>query len=221
MSVTLTPGLAIKGQVRVDGNGEVSLGNLQIALESQTFMMMGRGGASQVKENGSFEMENLSADNYRVNVFGLPPPFYVKSIRMRDADVMEAGLDLSRGGGAPVEILLSPNGGQVEGTVVDAKQQPASVGTVVLIPDIRHRDQPQLFKATGLNGSGHFTITGIPPGDYKLFAWQEIERDVYQDPEFLKPYEVQGESVTIREGSREKTQVKLIPVEASPKNPTN
>jgi len=220
VEVALAPGLLIKGQIRVDGTGEVAFGSLHIGLEPQMFMMMGRWNAA-VKDDGSFEMENVSADNYRVNVFGLPPPFYVKSIRMGDADVMEAGLDLSRGAVAPLEILLSPNGAQVEGTVVDAKQEPASVGTVVLIPDIRHRDQPQLYKATGLNGSGHFTITGIPPGDYKLFAWQEIERDAYQDPEFLKPYEVQGESVTIREGSREKTQLKLIPVEASPKNPSN
>jgi hypothetical protein len=219
VSVALTPGLAIKGQVRMDGNGEVSLGNLQIALEPQGFMM-GRTGA-QVKENGSFEMENVSADNYRVNVFGLPPPFYVKSIRMGEADGLETGLDLSRGAGGPLEILLSPNAGQVEGTVLDAKQQPASVGTVVLVPDVRHRDQPQLFKLTGLNASGHFTIAGIAPGDYKLFAWQEVESDAYQDPEFLKPYEVQGQSLTIREGSRENMQLKLIPAEAAPKNSSN
>jgi hypothetical protein len=217
--VALSPGLAIKGQVRVDGNGEVNLGSLQIALESQAFMM-GRTGA-QVKENGAFEMENVSADNYRVNVFRLPAAFYVKSIRMGDADGLETGLDLSRGAGGPLEILLSPNGGQVEGTVLDAKQQPASVGTVVLVPDVRHRDQPQLFKVTGLNASGHFTIAGIAPGDYKLFAWQEVEGDAYQDPEFLKPYEVQGQSLTVREGSRENTQLKLIPAEGAPKNSSN
>jgi hypothetical protein len=220
VNVALTPGLLIKGQVRVDGTGEVAFGSLQIALEAQMSMMMG-GASAMVKDDGSFEIENVAADNYRVNVHRLPGPFYVKSIRMGDADGLEKGLDLSRGGGGSVEIVLSPNGGQVEGTVLDAKQQPSSVGTVVLVPDVRHRDQPQLFKVTGLNASGHFTIAGIAPGDYKLFAWQEIESDAYQDPEFLKTYEVQGQSLTIREGGRENTQLKLIPVEASPRNPSN
>jgi hypothetical protein len=220
VSVAITPGLTIKGRVRVDGNGEVSLGNLRITLESQIAMMMGRAGSAQVKDDGSFEMENVSADNYRVNVYGLPSPFYVKSIRMGDADGLETGLDLSRGAGDPLDILLSPNGGQVEGTVADAKQQPAT-GTVALVPDARHRDQTQLFKMMGTDASGHFTITGIAPGDYKLFAWQEVEADAPQDPEFLKPYENQGQSLTIREGSREKTQLKLIQAEETPKNPSN
>jgi hypothetical protein len=220
VNVALTPGLAIKGQVRVDGTGDVALGNLRVGLETQTSMMMGGRANATVKDDGSFEMENVAADNYRVNVYGLPGPFYVKSIRMGDADGLETGLDLSRGAGGPLEIMLSPNGGQVEGTVVDAKQQPAT-GTVVLVPDVRHRDQTQLFKMMGTNASGHFTITGIAPGDYKLFAWQEVEGDGAQDPEFLKPYENQGQSLTIREGSRENAQLKLIPAEATPKNTSN
>jgi protocatechuate 3,4-dioxygenase beta subunit len=219
VNVALTPGFAIKGQVRVDGTGEVAFGSLQIALESQMLMMMGRANAG-VKNDGSFEMENVAADNYRVNVYGLPAPFYVKSIRIGDADGLEAGVDLSRGAGGPLEIMLSPNGGQVEGTVVDAKQQPATA-TVVLVPDLRHRDQTQLFKMMGTNASGHFTIAGIAPGDYKLFAWQHVEGDGPQDPEFLKPYENQGQSLTIREGGRESMQLKLIPTDAAPKSASN
>lgn len=218
VNVTLTPGLTIKGQMRVDGTGEVAFGSLHVALEAQTFMMGQRN--ARVKDDGSFELENVAGDNYRVNVYGLTGPFYVKSIRMGDADGLETGLDLSRGAAGPLEIVLSRNGGQVEGTVVDATQQPVMC-TVVLVPDVRHREQRQLFKMMGTNASGHFTISGIAPGDYKLFAWQELEGDGPQDPEFLKPYENLGNSLTIREGSRENTQLKLIPADSAVKNSNN
>ena len=66
------------------------------------------------------------------------------------------------------------------------------------------------FKMATTDAQGHFTIKGIAPGDYKLFAWEQSEDPDYQDPEFLKPYENQGEAVTIREGSHESVQLKLI-----------
>ena len=64
--------------------------------------------------------------------------------------------------------------------------------------------------------SGRFTLKGIAPGDYKLFAWEQIEAGAYQDPDFLKPFENRGESINIREGSRETRQLKAIPAEDTP-----
>jgi hypothetical protein len=73
-----------------------------------------------------------------------------------------------------------------------------------------------LFKTTTADTMGHFSITGIAPGEYKLFAWEQIEESAYQDPEFLKPYESQGQAITIREGSRENAQLKVISVSDAP-----
>ena len=52
--------------------------------------------------------------------------------------------------------------------------------------------------------------------------WEQIEEGAYQDPEFLKVYENQGQGVTIREGSRETAQLKVISVgDATPKSAGN
>lgn len=45
--------------------------------------------------------------------------------------------------------------------------------------------------------SGASTIRGIPPGDYGLLAWEDVEPDAWQDPEFLGPFENAMEKVTI------------------------
>jgi hypothetical protein len=218
--VQLSAGIEVKGQVRVDGTGDVNLGNINVSLDSQGPMLMGRA-FGRVKDDGSFVLDGVNADNYTVTVRGLPQNFYVKSVRMGDVDGLETGLDLTRGSTGILDIVISPNGGQVEGTVTDPKGQMSPSATVVLVPDAPRREQSALFKTASSDTSGHFSLQGITPGDYKLFAWEDVESGAYQDPEFLKPFESAGESVTIREGGRESRQLKLIPAESTPKSSGN
>jgi len=212
LSLMLAAGLELKGTVRVDGPGDTPLGNVQVSLASQEMMRKGMQGA-KVGDDGSFTLSNVPATLYTVYVNGIPETFYIKSIHMGDADALEAGLDLSGGGADALDIVLSPNGGQVDGTVTDSNQQAASQATVVLAPEGRRREQASLFKVANTDTQGHFTIKGIAPGDYKLFAWDQIDDGDYQDPEFLKSYENQGEAVAIRESAHENVQLKLIETE--------
>jgi len=221
VTVLLAPGVELKGQVRNEGPGDVNLGSLNIHLESKEMVQRG-GQGGKVNDDGTLAIQNVSADHYWVNVYGLPPAFYLKSVRLGDADALESGLDTSRGAAGTLEITISGNGGQIEGSAADSKQKPASGAVVSLVPDVPRRERLMLFKTTATDTTGHFSITGIAPGEYKLFAWQQIEDGAYQDPEFLKPYENQGQAITIREGSRETAQLKVISVaDAPPKSAGN
>ena len=215
VSLLLMPGLDLKGQVRIEGPpGGVPFESLHVGLEPQSFLPMGQPNAS-VKQDGSFTLENVPADTFRVNVTGLPENFYVKMIRMGDTDALDAGLDLTRGGSGVLDITLNPNGGQVDGAVQKESQQPAAGAMILLAPD-SHRQQFNLFKTVAADQFGHFSIKGIAPGDYKLFAFEQMDWGAYQDPEFLKPYENKGEAVAMREGSHETAQLKVIPAETAP-----
>jgi hypothetical protein len=137
-------------------------------------------------------------------------------------DALESGLDTSQGAAGTLEITISSNGGQIEGSAADSKEKPASGAVVALVPDAPRRERLMLFKMAMSDTTGHFSITGVAPGEYKLFAWDQIEEGAYQDPEFLKPYENQGEAVTMREGSRETAQLKVISsADAPPKSAGN
>ena len=217
VNVVLTPFVSLRGQVRVDGSAEVNLATINISLSPQATIPMG-GAYARVADDGTFTLDNINADSYSVLVSGLPATFYVKSIRMGDVDALESGLDLTRSGPGVLDILVNPNGGEIDGTVVDPHGQFAAGATVVLVPDAKHRDHAELFKRSASDSSGHFSFQGISPGEYKLFAWEDVENGAYQDPEFLQPFENQGESVGIREGGRENRQLKLIPAESTPKN---
>jgi len=99
--------------------------------------------------------------------------------------VLDAGLNLA-GGGAPsrLEIVLSNAGARVDATVLDDAGQPAAGVRVVLVPEPRLRAHGRLFKDATTDGGGRVSLTGIAPGDYKLFAWEDVEEEAYRDPEY-------------------------------------
>jgi hypothetical protein len=210
VGLLLAAGLELKGTVRVDGPGGTPLGNLQVSLAPQEMMFRMGMQAAKVGDDGSFSLSNVPAAVYTIHINGMPETFYIKSIRMGDADALGTGLDLTHGGAGMLEILLSPNGGEVDGSISDLKQAAGGGAALVLAPEGPRRDQRAFFKMANSDAQGHFTIKGIAPGDYKLFAWNQSDDPDYEDPEFLKPYENQGEAVTIRENSHESIQLKLI-----------
>jgi hypothetical protein len=188
---------------------------LNLRTRDPNGMMLGPTPNGRVKEDGSFTLSNVSADHFNVSIYGIPDGFYVKSIRAGDDDVLANGLDLNRGAAGRIDIVLSPNAGVVEGAVQNEKQQPAAGATVVMIPQGKERlDQMSYYKTVTTDQYGRFTLKSIDPGEYKVFAWEDVESGAYMDPDFVKPVENQGSSVTIRESSRESLQLKLIPAEA-------
>jgi hypothetical protein len=68
---------------------------------------------------------------------------------------------------------------------------------VVLIakPELRGR-QDSFHKFTA-DQNGHYHFENVRPGDYKLFAWDDVEPNIWFDPEFLKGFEDQGTALTI------------------------
>lgn len=106
--------------------------------------------------------------------------------------------------------MLANGAGQVEGNVVNDKSEPVRGIQAVLIPD-RSRDRIELYKTATTDQNGHFTMRGIQPGDYKIFAWESIELYSYFDPDVLVPFEQKGKAVIIGESSKVTAEVKLIP----------
>jgi hypothetical protein len=54
-------------------------------------------------------------------------------------------------------------------------------------------------------------MRNVVPGDYTLFAWEEIDRGAYFDPEFLGRYEDRGHAVHIEENGHLSVELDAIP----------
>ena len=110
-----------------------------------------------------------------------------------------------------LEIVIGADGGRINGTVVNARRDPLPNSTVVVVPDAGDRSRSERYKVVASDGSGRFRVRGLAPGDYKVFAWEDIEEGAWQDSDFLRSYESRGTSIRIHEGSNETVQVTAIP----------
>ncbi len=161
--------------------------------------------------DGSFTVDSIPPGNFRVLLQQMPPDAYIKSMRMGSADVLNDGLRISGTPDAPLEIVIGANAGRIEGSVVDARGAPLSNRTVVLVPDVRLRQRNDLYRVVSSDITGSFQMQGLAPGDYKLFAWENVEPGAWQDPDFIQAYESAGQRIRINEGSTENIQVAVIP----------
>lgn len=212
VSVVINPGVPLSGRVRVEGEAQVKLAELHVFLESLGEPMSYGGQDAIVKANGSFLLPNVPEGEYRINLWRMPEDCYLKSARLGSEDALESGLKIGAGqAGGALELVVSSAAGRIEGSVVNENQQAVPGARVVLVPEAARRSQTRLYEETTTDQYGQFILRGITPGEYKLFAWEEMESGVYQDPEFLKPYEERGEAVHVGEGGRQTIQLKLIP----------
>ena len=213
VAIAINPPVAVRGRVRIDGQAQAALSAVQVTLRSRDAASFppGAPAAARVREDGAFTLDAVNPDLYSVVVSNLPDGFYVKSIAANGQDLMGPGLDLGRGTAGEVDILLSPNSGQVTGVAQNGAGQPAAGATVALVPQERERlAQPQYYRTAVTDGAGRFNLSNLDPGSYKLYAWQEVEPGAYMDPDYLRPFENGAQSVTIRENSREDLQVRAI-----------
>src|SRR4029453_16072190 len=94
LNVVIGPGAVITGHLRVEGNSNESLSNVQIRLmPREQGVMMFSPGLGKLNEDGSFRIEDVTADVYNLTLFGLPDGFYIKSIRSGETDALPNGVD--------------------------------------------------------------------------------------------------------------------------------
>ena len=141
-----------------------------------------------------------------------PRAAYVRSIRFGGADVLNGRLHVDdTAAGRPLEIVVGTNPGQLEGVVVDAGRRPAAHVTVVLVPRPDRRQRADLYKVVSTDAAGRFRIPNVPPEDYKLFAWEDVETNAWLDPQFIRLDEERGQALRIGEGARVTVDVPVIP----------
>ena len=51
--------------------------------------------------------------------------------------------------------------------------------------------------ATQADAQGAFHFSAIPPGDYKMLAWEDVSWDDLENPGFVKRFENQASAITV------------------------
>jgi Carboxypeptidase regulatory-like domain len=183
-------------QVKLDGSSSVALDRIQVSLvpvekDEQP------GGFSEVKKDGSFEIRSVHDGSYSLNVWGLDNEGYIQSAQRGADDLLEKGLQIEGGSSGKIDGTGAP----LEGSVSDADG--AVVGARVgIIPDPLTSFNRFRIHATTTDQFGHFSLTDVAPGKYKVTAKPMLTSD-------SAAYTSEAQSVTLSENEPKTVAVKL------------
>jgi hypothetical protein len=200
-NLTLVPraGVNLAGKVVVDGyppgGPAPSVGGLFLGMRPDPLVtQQAPSPSTRVSPDGTFVLAGAIAGNYRIYappllspnnpqlLGGLPPAppglenSYVKSIRVGGSDVLDSGVRLIPAEGLTMEIVLGTNAGVLEGLVM-REGKPAADVTVGMLPNAAGARgyRTDMHRTILTDASGRFQLRGLPPGDYKIFAWEDAD----------------------------------------------
>lgn len=217
-------GATIRGKLRLEGRGAVSsvdINRMSLVLrpadgEDDAVMdfMMGNSFSSsaQVASDGRFQWTNVPAGTYFVFLSGPRDNgenWFVKSVSAGGRTSDESTISVS-GGLVAIDVTASANGGIVEGIVTDSQGEPVADAIIVAAPEAPQRSHSDRFQKTVSDQRGRFSLRGIAPGQYSVFAWDNVDGDAYYDPDFLKNYQQQATALRIAEGDRKTMQLRVV-----------
>jgi Carboxypeptidase regulatory-like domain len=218
------PGATVQGHLHFESRNQLRFDPERIFL---TLQMVDAGEESEtapvfresfsnithVAADGSFQWTDVPAGNYYVQIAGdgdADGGWYMKSVLNGGRDVNDAGITVN-GGTVVLDLVASANGGVADGVVADSKGEPAANAVVVAVPEARMRGRVDHYRKTVSDQTGHFSLRGLRPGDYTIFAWESVEGEAYYSSDFVKTYEGQGTTLHVSDGDHKSMQVPLIP----------
>ena len=162
-----------------------------------------------------FQQFYLASEPGQMSAFQNVPPGSYKLIVGNSGGacvntVFQGGTDLLRddltvvGGGnrtEPIEVTLRNDCATLSGTV--KPNSPGYTGTVLVAPGAGGME-PRIAPAF----NGNFTVPGLAPGDYTVYAFSDISNLEYANPETLR--EFSGGKVTLGPNAKTTVQLDLI-----------
>jgi uncharacterized surface anchored protein len=206
--IVIFPGATVSGRVVVEGDRKLNLERTSVSLmPTGTPDAAGSTPRGVLQADGSFTFHNVPEGNYRIVLPSAPAGYFVRAA----ADAGDVAVQVSRGHAAAVEIRLAFGAGRIQGVVYrdEDNQKTAPSAMVVLVPDARRRSESEYYRVATADQSGAFLLASVPPGDYSLFAWEDVEKDEYMDPDFMQQYEGVATPVRVEQGSSLTVQLQL------------
>jgi Carboxypeptidase regulatory-like domain len=204
VQLSTSSGFALAGKIQFDGGAAA---RFRVTLRSEFRNLP----VFSTVSDGSFSISGIPLGNYRVSISpaGPPDPFDVESIRLEGVETKDGWIRVNPSTVGPLDIVIGRNPGIVEGAVVDASKKPAANVLTVLIPVSDSR--PELFKFVWTDVNGHFQIKDITPGNYLAYSWPWAPDGIWQNADFRRSVERQGQRVAISEGKNADIELQLIP----------
>jgi len=215
VTVPLHAPSTVSGRVQIEGNSNIDLLKVSVGIRTPPSRLF----SSPVTANGQFRIDDVIDGDYELSL-SLPSPLpaglenaYVKSIRVNNSDALNNPIRID---GAQtitgLVVVVGLAGGGVEGRVVNARQEVMDRATVVLLPQGPPPFRTDRYRTMTTEKSGLFQFRGLPPGEYRILAWEDVDPGAWFNPKFLAAFERYATAITLEEGRAQKLDVSAIPV---------
>ncbi|MDP9171844.1 MAG: carboxypeptidase-like regulatory domain-containing protein [Acidobacteriota bacterium] len=205
VTVRLEPGFTVTGTVRYESRSGAAPGaplNQQFNLNLHTSDgLFGGGGVQWNKDRTAFSVPDLPSGVYRLDGFA-QGRYYLKSATLNGRDLSREDVPIGQAGG-PIDVVLSDESGGIDGQVLDGGDQPVSSWVMVLAEG----RQPRNLMT---DASGNFKVSGLAPGDYQLYAWDDAQQVEYATPEWMRRYSAVRVSVQADQTAQAKLKLMTV-----------
>src|SRR5262245_35752515 len=213
VTLRIQQGTEIHGKVVIQGNAMVPMDRIRLMLRSLDTMpdsFAAIVGNIPVDVSGNFSAPDIASAKYGIQVAGLPQTAYVADIRQGGLSVFNSGFTVGNQTAIPLEIVVNANGATIEGSVQTTDRKPVASSTVVLVPPVTDRQNPMKYKTATTDNKGNFSMKGVAPGDYTLFAWESVLSTAWMNSEFLARYQNRGRRILAGQGTSLNVQLDVI-----------
>ncbi|MEO5927011.1 MAG: carboxypeptidase regulatory-like domain-containing protein [Bryobacteraceae bacterium] len=213
INVRLTPPLTVTGKIApVKADSSINLTSIRLNFTSSAPQGPGGGRGGQgridIAADGKFQTQ-LDGDSYNVEVTGAPAGYYLKAVKLSGREVPDNVLDLSFSG-AQLDLLLANDAGTITGTVQKSNGDIVQSARVTAVPANATSTRRDLYKSVTSGTDGTFTISTLPPGSYRLYAWEEVEANAWMDADFRRPFDTLATTAAIKDGAGPNVTLKVI-----------
>jgi len=195
--------------------------NLSLFSADETFGQNFGGGnlrpVEGVNNGRSFELENTSPGRYWVNTSAFQG--YVSSITSGGVDLAREPLTIGPGNtSAPIEVTLRNDTGSITGTINGmATTNPNATGEQ---PRIHIYAIPLFATTTNApeimsNPTGQFSFYNLPPGSYRVIAFDQLQEIDFHTAEGLAALSGKGQTTTVEANGTAHVQLDVIHTEQS------
>jgi protocatechuate 3,4-dioxygenase beta subunit len=223
VAIAVGPGADVSGHIHLEDKGDdkpkVDLTRISVELQPQgassVTALMPPVDNALVTADGSFQFTDVPEGSYLLRFSSLPAGYYAKAAG--GVDVLETTLIVGHNQALPaLDFTLSSKVARLEGDVSNS-DQPASGAAVVLVPESGGAAHVGDYRRSVTDQSGRFSMKSVVPGDYKVFAFEDLERGASLNPDFLQPFEDRAQTVHLQEGADLNVRLEAIPAsETSP-----
>jgi hypothetical protein len=168
-------------------------------------------------EDETLVFTNVSPGSYWVRA-GETPWGYMAAVSSGVNDLLRQPLVVGFGAAAPpIEITIRDDGAQIDGNVENwrKEERPAVIhsfsrsgqAVVVLLPIA---DSTGQFRHTWISLNGDFNLPQVPPGDYRVIAFDHWPEDLeYENAEAMQKYHSKGQLLRVVAGQNEHLRLSL------------